>query len=372
MNPGQGFDYDALDRYKRAAQEAAVSTTVHLKRHGYCEYPGTRGESVYIVWEGAWAYGFVIEGLGTKNLVADSIYVRAELECGMTPDQVRESYAAIGIDNAAMVFNDMATWGIRPVVYGQHLALGENEWFTMEQRWQGFIAGTVKACDEVRCSWGCGETPALQGIIQAGAAELSGASWGKVEKMHLITGNIQAGDRIMLLPSSGVHANGLTKCRKIAAAHPDGYGARMSDGRTFGEGLLEPTMLYGPIVELCQRHGADIHYGINITGHGWRKLMRSNMQFVYVIKHIPKPHPVFGFIQEHGQMSVRDMYADYNMGAGFALIVPRSSVTYVESACKWLNVPVMDAGYVQERGGEKSVVISPIDVTFQEHELSVR
>lgn len=373
-----GVIYDLMDPFKRAAQIAAKETRTNLSCHDCAEIEWTRGESVYVVHAGpskSILIGFVVEGLGTKNIVADRMRQQSHVldEFGVMNDKsATKYYANIAIDNAAMVFNDMATLGIKPVVFGQHLAVGSSDWFKNEHRWQGYIEGTVRACNEVRCSWGCGETPTLKGIIEVGAAELSGASWGMCTTSEFIACNIRHGDRIFLLPSSGVHANGLTLCRKIADGLENGYFTPMGDGKTFGEGLLQPTALYGPFIETCQIHGATIHYAVNITGHGWRKLMRAIAPFAYVIEQIPEPQPVFRFIQERGKVSPRDMYADFNMGAGFAIFVPEESVRFVEEAAKVHGITALNAGHIEKQAAKKRVEILPIQVVFDGSALEVR
>ncbi len=120
------------------------------------------------------------------------------------------------------------------------------------------------------------------------------------------------GDMIVLLESSGIHANGLTLARKIAQkwATPDnpfaGYLKVLPTGRTYGEALLDPTHIYVGFVEDCLNDGIDIHYAVNVTGHGWRKFMRATQPFTYVIDKLPEQHSVLDFIQEHGPVEVAE------------------------------------------------------------------
>lgn len=377
-----GVIFDMMDPFKRAAQLAARETAVHLTAHGFRELEWTRGESVYVVQQAATFYGpetlmigFVVEGLGTKNVIPDRVRQQAQLldiAVKMDEQDTRRISSVVAVCNAAMVFNDMATLGIQPVVFGQHLATGSSEWFNDQARWQGYIDGTVQACNQVGCTWGCGETPTIKGIIYPEAAELSGASWGTCKKRHLISCNIQDGDRIVLVSSTGIHANGLTMARNIADKFARGYFTLMDDGQTFGDGLLQPTTLYGPFVRSSQENGADIHYAVNITGHGWRKLMRAIEPFVYVIEKIPEPQAVFRFIQKYGNVSTRDMYADFNMGAGFALFMPAESVKTARRAVIDQDLEIWDAGHIEKRGDEKRLELRPIGEVFEGSELTVR
>ena len=372
MQYSDSVSYDLMDPYKRACQEAGRATAKNLLRRGFTEVGWTRGESVYVVRQDSTGmlFGFVVEGLGTKNVVADTLCEQLRIAESLGPRFELECSVNIATCNAAMVFNDMSTLGVRPCVFGQHLAVGASSWFSNEERSAGYVQGTAAACETVGCCWGCGETPTLRRVVYPDASELSGASWGTCTEKQFIKGNVRAGDVIMILPSTGVHANGLTMCRDIADMLKDGYLTLVDRGEMFGEALLHPTALYGPTVEACQENGVDIHYTINVTGHGWRKFMRHpDPSLAYIIERIPKPQPVFGFIQAHGKVTTRNMYGDFNMGAGFALIVPESSVDRVFEICG----DALNAGYVEKcDAGKKRVEILPIGETYYAEELSVR
>jgi phosphoribosylformylglycinamidine cyclo-ligase len=366
-----------MDPYKIKSVKAGVATARNLLRHAFEELPWTRGESVYVVRHQATGlyFGFVVEGLGTKNLVA--IKAMAQAAEKQMPETKRKKFQYqwhnfLARCNAAMNFNDLSTLGIRPLVFGQHIAVEDGTFLQDEDLADGLTLGTAQACDEVQASWGCGETCTLKGIIEPGTAELSGAVWGFCTEKQLIRCNIKAGDRIVLLPSNGCHANGYTMYRTIAELLPEGCLTMVDNRHTYAEALLKPTHLYGPVVERAQELGAEIHYCINFTGHAWRKLMRAREPFVYFIEKLPKPQPIFDFIQQHGKVKTRDMYADCNMGAGYALIVPASSVGKVIQAGKEKGLEPLDAGYVEKDGNRREVHILPVNVYFGPADLKVR
>jgi len=84
---------------------------------------------------------------------------------------------------------------------------------------------------------------------------------------------VRGGDAIVLLASSGVQTNGLTLCRALAERLPDGYLTKMADGRTYGEALLDPSVIYVKFVAAAQRAGVDLHYAAHVTGHGCDRLV---------------------------------------------------------------------------------------------------
>lgn len=364
-----GVDYDVMDRFKRLAQQSAAMTASNIRRLNggeFEEFSASRGESVFLIEAAKSFFAHVEEGLGTKSLVADAMYLLTG----------KSYYDQIAQDAVAMIVNDMLTLGALPLSVAMHLAVGESSWFEDEVRYGDLINGWQHACDLSGCVWGGGETPTLRGIIVPGAALLSGSAMGLVKpKEHRIKGDIQGGDAIILVGSQGVNANGLTMARDIAGILPEGYLTQLPNGRTYGETLLDPTEIYRQLIEDCLNAEVRIHYAVNITGHGWRKLMRAEQPFAYVIDDLPEQLPIFDFIQEHGQVEDKEMYATFNMGAGFALYVPQDDVKKVWSILHSYNPPyrhtAVYAGHV-EASDVKRVVINPKNLIYGEETLAVR
>lgn len=365
---GVGVDYDTMDPFKRACQLAGLGTADNIARFAsgeFHEFEPSRGESAYLI-EAAKSYvAFVIEGLGTKNLVADAMY---ELNGG------RDSYYDhIAQDTVAMIVNDMITMGALPISVAMHLAVGNSDWFKDEQRSSDLINGWKTACDLSRCTWGCGETPTLRDVIIPGTIELSGAAVGFVKpKDRLVQPqNITAGDAIVIIGSSGIHANGLTMAREIAKGLDSGFLTKLSDGRNYGDALLDPTHIYVGLVEDCLDRGVNIHYLVNITGHGWRKLMRAPQPFHYVVTAVPEPQPVFHFIKEKGRVQTGEMYGNFNMGAGFAVYVSPDDVATVLDAATENGLTALNAGTIVE-AEDKQVIIDPVGLQYNGETLAVR
>ncbi|HEY4511051.1 MAG TPA: AIR synthase related protein [Candidatus Paceibacterota bacterium] len=365
---GVGVNYGAMDPFKRAAQLAACETADNIRRLNggeFREFEPSRGESAYLVEADKGYLAHVEEGLGTKSLVADAMY---ELTGKSYYDQIAQ-------DTVAMIVNDMITLGALPLSTAMHLAVGDSSWFEDEGRSHDLIQGWKKACDAARCVWGGGETPTLKGIVVPGTVVLSGSAMGIVKpKGRLLRAeNIRHGDVIILIESSGIHANGLTMARKIAKTLPDGYLTKLNTNRTYGETLLDPTHIYVGLVEDCLNAGVEIHYAVNITGHGWRKLMRAPQPFTYVIEHLPRQLPIFDFLQKRGPVDDAEAYGNFNMGAGFALYVPEEKVGKVWEVLLQGGYPPQYAclaGYIES--GERQVVIKPKNLVYKAETLGVR
>jgi phosphoribosylformylglycinamidine cyclo-ligase len=202
--------------------------------------------------------------------------------------------------------------------------------------------------------------------------ELAGSAWGIIkDKRRLIQGsNLQPDDAVILLESNGVHANGISLIRRIAAELPAGYATPLSDGTSLGETVLQPTHLYARTVAALLDAEIDVHYLSNITGHGWRKLMRAEPNLTYRMHMMPRVDPVFDFIAERSHNDPHDMYGTFNMGAGYAVYLPQAQATTVCEIAADHGLEAWHAGTVEV--GPKQVIIEPLDLVFNAASLAVR
>jgi phosphoribosylformylglycinamidine cyclo-ligase len=358
-----GVRYDALDAFKRACQRAAAETSRELAIHGLAEAPSVRGESAYLIEADDRYLAHVEEGLGTKNLVADAMLEKTG----------KSYYANVGIDTVATIVNDLVTVGGLPISVAMHAAVGDSSWFDNHQRAEDLARGFADGCHRAGAVWGGGETPALKGIVNANTIVLAGSAIGQIRpKSNRIAGDVENGDAIILLASSGVHTNGLTLCRALADRLPAGYLTKMSDGRTYGEALLDPSVIYVRYIAAVQNAGIRLHYAAHITGHGWRKLMRLSEPFVYRMTDVGPVPPVFEFIEKHGPVERREMYATFNMGAGFAVYVSQRDAEAALRIARETGYPAWIGGRVERHGNRKAVEIEPLGITFDAESLQVR
>ncbi|MBG9387812.1 AIR synthase related protein [Caenimonas aquaedulcis] len=357
-----GVNYDLIDPLKVAAQRAAAATGANLAAHGFTEVPASRGESAYVVDVGPFYLASIVECLGTKTLVADD----------MQKLTGKSYYDSIAQDTIAMAVNDLITVGATPLVVQAYWSAGGSDWFGDAQRSQALVAGWKRACDTCGVAWGGGETPALAGIVEAGRIDLAASCTGLVNpKERLSVGDkLAAGDAIVLLASSGIHANGLSLARKLVERLPQGYLTKLPDGTTYGEALLAPTVLYSPVTEALYKAGITPHYCANITGHGWRKLLRHPATLTYRIDKVPPVTPVLRFMQEHAKQDDREAYSTLNMGAGFALFVRAQDAQRTVEVAQAAGVAALVAGRVE--AGPKQLLIEPLGIRFGDDDLQLR
>ena len=357
-----GVDYSKIDPLKIDAQRAARETAGNLAHTGFHEIVASRGESAYVVDVGDFLLASITECLGTKVLIADAMRSVA----GKT------YFDALAQDTLAMAINDIITVGATPVSVQAYWAAGSSAWFDDKERAGDLVRGWKAACDHCGVSWGGGETPSLAGVVEAGTIDLAASCIGIVRPRERLTllNKMNAGDAIILLASSGIHANGVSLARKVATTIPAGFRTTLSDGRLYGDALLDATVLYSPVTEALFAAGIIPHYMANITGHGWRKIMRHDRPFTYRFHTVPPVPPALAFIQEAAGLSNTDAYGTFNMGAGFALFVAAADAEKTVAIAKRVKIAAWHAGTVET--GVKSVVIDPLGISYTDADMHLR
>lgn len=355
-----GVWYEAIDPAVEIARRQAVLTTGHLAEWGLSELPGCRGQSYYGVRTSSGVdVGQTLECLGTKFDVAAAMY---------REDKNPKYFFGLPKDTVAMAANDVVTSGRPPTFIQVYHAAGHSRWFKDLKRARAIMEGYRAACDEIYCAWGGGETPALADIIMPRQADMAVVATSVVPSTwpYLDGRELQAGDAIVLLPSSGIHANGLSKARELGKRLQYGYFTKLLTGKTYGEALLTPTEFYVNIVVACIKHSIPLHYLVHITGHGWRKLMRyAGRPYEYVIDRVPPVPAVLQFIQDQMDTTDRDMYSAFNMGAGFAMYLPQEYVDQVITLAADIGLPgAIHAGNVYA-ADQSSVKIDPKGIVLE-------
>lgn len=357
-----GVDYEVLDAAKRRALAAAAATSSLLEHRGGRAVEASRGEPAFVFTIGDLTLAIVVEGLGTKSVVA-----RRYRE--LTGEN---HFHAIGLDTVAAIVNDLLCVGALPAVVNAYFAVGDAAWFDDEDVAAALVDGWASGCELAGAVWGGGESPALPGLVVPGEIDLAGAAVGVVPpgRAPVLGAAIAPGDRIVLLASTGLHANGASAVRKLADRLPDGYRARLPSGTDLGRAVLAPSHNYTPFVRALLAGDAEVTYLNHITGHGFRKLLRPAADVGYRVTRLPEVPEVLAFVVGELGMPPAEAYATFNMGAGFAVYCRPAAVPEVLAAAAGTGFDAIEAGVVED--GPRRLVIEPAGVAYDESALRLR
>lgn len=271
------------------------------------------------------------DGVGTKIEVA----------------RLADYYGSIGQDLVAMNVNDLVTCGAKPLFFLDYIACGLLD----TKRLEPILEGIVKACEEAGCFLLGGETAEMPGVYEPEGIDIAGFSVGIVDETKLVTGeNTQPGDKIVGLPSSGIHSNGFSLVRKVLIGK-DGRKALTRVVSKLGEplsaALLRPTRLYvRQALEACAK--IPVSAMAHITGGGLEenisRVLPPGLSLHLDYNSWTRP-PIFNYIAEHG-VSEEEMRRVFNLGIGFVFILPEE---WAQKLCPLL-----------EKMGEKPEIIGEI------------
>ncbi len=356
-----GIDYEVLDESKRAAIDFARATSPLLAVHGGAAVEASRGASAFVFELGGQHLAFVVEGLGTKSIVARQWWQATG----------EDRFGDVAVDTVGAIVNDVCSVGALPVVVNAYFATGRSDWHAAGHGIGSLLAGWQRGCELAGATWGGGESPALPGLVDPEEIELAGASVGVVPAgwAPVLGDDLRPGDRIVLIESSGLHANGATLARSVAERLPDGLATPMRSGRRFGDALLDPSVIYVPLVAELHRRGIRPTYLSHVTGHGLRKLMRATAELSYVVDALPPVPEVLAFLVDETAMSAREAYGTFNMGAGYAVYVRPGDADGVVAAAEACGLRAAVSGHVE--AGARRLEVPPIDATWASDELDL-
>ena len=356
-----GVDYQALDAGKRNALTEALATSGLLAASGGRAIDESRGEPAFVFEAGGQTLAFVVEGLGTKSIIARQV----EEQLGVS------AFDNVAYDTVAAIVNDLCCVGALPLVVNAYFATGSSDWYADESRNGGLVSGWREACVDAGATWGGGESPSLPGLVAPDDIELAGSAVGIVPpgRRPILGDDLAAGDEIVIVASNGLHANGSSLARRVADGLRDGYRTPLPSGRTFGEALLDPTPMYAGVVRALLASEVEVHYLSHITGHGLLKLMRPRRELTYAVAQLPAVPEVLAFLVEQTGMSPAAAYSTFNMGCGFAVYCAAGSGEEVVKIAARAGISATVAGTVEE--GPRRVVLDEIGVVFESGDLDL-
>ncbi len=252
------------------------------------------------------------DGVGTKLKLAQAL----------------NSHQTVGIDLVAMCVNDILTLGAEPLFFLDYLATGK----LAPAQLQGVVAGIATGCRESGCALLGGETAEMPGFYQANEYDLAGFCVGIVERDRLLDGSqVEIGNKIVGIASSGLHSNGFSLVRRILEVgnHPLHDCPPELSGASLGSTLLQPTRLYVKPILAALASGLEVRGMAHITGGGLPENLPRCLGPGRSAALDPSAWavpPIFTWLATQGNVAPADMYATFNMGIGLALVVPPMSV----------------------------------------------
>ena len=260
------------------------------------------------------------DGVGTKLKLA--------IETGV--------HDGIGIDLVAMNVNDLVVQGAEPLFFLDYFATGKLDVGVAER----VIAGISEGCREAGCALIGGETAEMPGLYAAGDYDLAGFSVGAVERAKLLPRtDLEAGDAIFALPSSGVHANGFSLVRRVVERSGLGWAsaAPFDKGKALGEALITPTRIYVRPLLQAMRETNGIKALAHITGGSLTenipRVLPDQLAAEINLRSFDLP-PVFRWLQAEAALDDAEMLRTFNCGVGMVIVVARTEADAVEASLR--------------------------------------
>jgi len=269
---------------------------------------------------------------------------------------VMDKHDTIGIDAVAMCVNDIACAGAEPLFFLDYIACGKN----YPEKIAEIVKGVAEGCCQSDAALIGGETAEHPGLMQEDEYDLAGFAVGVVDKKDLLTGEeLEAGDVLIGMASTGVHSNGFSLVRKVFDMTKESLDTYYEElGTTLGEALLAPTRIYVKALKSIKNAGVRIHACSHITGGGFYenvpRILKDGTGAVIEKDSYPVL-PIFKLLAEKGDIEETMMYNTYNMGLGMVLAVNPADVEKTMEAIQAAGDKAYVVGRIEE--GEKGVTL---------------
>ena len=270
-------------------------------------------------------FGLPIAGMEEPVLVSGTDGCGTKVKLAILMDK----HDTIGIDAVAMCVNDIICVGARPLFFLDYIACGKN----VPEKIAQIVSGVAEGCVQSGAALIGGETAEHPGLMPVEDYDLAGFAVGIVDKKKILNKDrMSVGDVVIALPSTGIHSNGFSLCRKvfnIDSNDPLLYEAREElGGKTIAEALLVPTRIYvKSILALLEK--VDVKGISHITGGGFYENIPRSIPdglCAKIDRAAVKVLPIFDLIAKYGNVPERDMFNTYNMGVGMTVVVPADQV----------------------------------------------
>ena len=267
-----------------------------------------------------------------------------------------DKHDTVGIDCVAMCVNDVACAGGEPLFFLDYIACGKN----VPEKIAAIVSGVAEGCRQAGAALIGGETAEMPGFYPVEEYDLAGFAVGVADEKSLITGaDIQEGDVLIGMASSGVHSNGFSLVRNVFEMTKESLSAYVERlGTTLGEALLAPTKIYVKALRSVKEAGVKVKGCSHITGGGFYenvpRMLPEGAHAVIEKTSYPVP-PIFSMIAERGNVEEKVMYNTFNMGIGMVVAVAPADREKTMEAIKAAGETPYVIGHI--RAGEKGVTV---------------
>ncbi len=258
----------------------------------------------------------------------------------------------VGVDCVAMNVNDILTAGAEPLFFLDYLAVGRLD----PEQVAAVVAGVARGCEEAGCALLGGETAEMPGFYAPGEYDLAGFAVGVVERDAILgPERARAGDALLGLAASGLHANGFSLVRRLLAEARVNLDHEPPElGRTVGEELLQPTRIYvRPVLEVLRREGAAVRALAHVTGGGFPENVPRALPPGLAARlrsgSWPEP-PVYAFLRRlaarHGGIEEEELRRTFNLGLGMVMVAAPEAADGIARLLAAEGVPCWVVGEV--------------------------
>ena len=297
-------------------------------------------------------FGLDLTGISKPVLVSGTDGVGTKLKIAFKMDK----HDTVGIDCVAMCVNDIICCGAKPLFFLDYIACGKN----VPERIAEIVSGVAEGCVQSGAALIGGETAEMPGFYPVDEYDLAGFSVGVVDRDKILDKSaVRPGDKLIALPSSGVHSNGFSLVRKVfdvenadLVSPVDALG-----GKSLGETLLTPTKIYvKPMLALMD--AVRVKSVAHITGGGFfENIPRALPEgcAAQIDRGAVKVLPIFDLIAKTGGIPEREMFNTFNMGVGMIAVVAAEDA---DKAVETLKASGEDAYVLGEIVGGEGVILA--------------
>lgn len=295
-----------------------------------------------------------IKGMEHPVLLSGTDGVGTKLKLAFLMDK----HNTVGIDCVAMCVNDVACAGGEPLFFLDYIACGKN----FPERIAEIVSGVADGCIQSGAALVGGETAEMPGFYPEDEYDMAGFAVGVVDQKDLIDGkDLQAGDVLIGMASSGVHSNGFSLVRKVFEKEmtSEGLNTYYTElGKTLGEALIAPTKIYVKAMKSIKAAGVNVKACSHITGGGFYenipRMLKEGTRAV-VKKDSYEVPAIFKLLAAKGEITDEMMYNTYNMGIGMLVAVDPAVVDKTMTAIKDAGETPYVIGTIE--AGEKGVTL---------------